>query len=110
MYTLIYKIMAHEEYCIRCLLSPDMRYLATCSSDKTIKIFDVNDGFRLLNKIHAHEGWIWDLGFSADSAYIVSASSDQTAALWDLKKGQRIVRYIGHTKAVTCVALNDSSL
>jgi target of rapamycin complex subunit LST8 len=33
-------------YVLKCLLSPDMRQLATISSDKTVKLWNV-DGFTL---------------------------------------------------------------
>lgn len=43
-----------------------------------------------------------------------TASSDKTAKLWDLKSGEVILEYNQphqqqHHKALTCVALNDSS-
>mmetsp|Transcript_67015 Transcript_67015/g.60130 ORF Transcript_67015/g.60130 Transcript_67015/m.60130 type:complete len:390 (-) Transcript_67015:17-1186(-) len=109
MYTLTHKISAHDTYCLKCLLSPDSRYLATCSSDSTIKIFNVMENFKLQSQLKGHRKWVWDMAFSADSAYLVSASSDKTAKLWDVKKGQKIITYEDHTKGVTCVALNDSS-
>ena len=109
MYTLTHKISAHSTYCLKCLLSPDSRYLATCSSDSTIKIFNVLETFKLQSQLKGHRKWVWDMAFSADSAYLVSASSDKTAKLWDVKKGQQIIAYEDHTKGVTCVALNDSS-
>ena len=52
---------------------------------------------------------MWDCAFSADSAYLVTGSSDKTAKLWDVKSGEVILEYKGHTKAITAVALNDSS-
>eukprot|EP00484_Ammonia_sp_Unknown_P022600 CAMPEP_0197024122 /NCGR_PEP_ID=MMETSP1384-20130603/4764_1 /TAXON_ID=29189 /ORGANISM="Ammonia sp." /LENGTH=389 /DNA_ID=CAMNT_0042452463 /DNA_START=37 /DNA_END=1206 /DNA_ORIENTATION=+ len=109
MYTLTHKIAAHDVYCLKALLSPDARYLATCSSDHSIKIFDVAGNFKLQSELKGHRKWVWDMAFSADSAYLVSASSDKTAKLWDVKKGQKIITYEDHTKGVTCVALNDSS-
>eukprot|EP01084_Bolivina_argentea_P134989 237944_1 len=109
MYTLTNKISAHETYCLKCLLSPDSRYLATSSSDQTIKIFNVMENFKLHTTLKGHRKWVWDMAFSADSAYLVSASSDKTAKLWDVKKGQKIITYEDHTKGVTCFALNDSS-
>ena len=109
MYTLTHKIQAHDTYCLKALLSPDSRYLATCSADHTIKIFNVLEKFKLQSELKGHRKWVWDMAFSADSAYLVSASSDKTAKLWDVKKGQKIITYEDHTKGVTCVALNDSS-
>ena len=109
MYYLTHKIAAHDTYCLKCLLSPDCKYLATSSSDQTIKVFEVNNNFKQFNRLVGHRKWVWDMAFSADSAYLVSASSDTTSKLWDLKSSQAIVHYDEHTKGVTCVALNDSS-
>merc|ERR1719195_1526259 len=101
MYTLTHKISAHDTYCLKCLLSPDARYLATSSSDTTIKIFSVLEHFKLQSELKGHRKWVWDMAFSADSAYLVSASTDKTAKLWDVKKGQKIITYEDHTKGVT---------
>ena len=48
--------------------------------------------------------------FCADSSYLVTASSDATARLWNLRTGDVVRKYDGHQGAVTCVALNDSSV
>lgn len=48
--------------------------------------------------------------FCADSSYLVTASSDSTARLWNLRTGDVVRQYHGHQSAVTCVALNDSSV
>ena len=48
--------------------------------------------------------------FCADSGYLVTASSDATARLWNLRTGDVVRQYHGHQSAVTCVALNDSSV
>lgn len=105
----LHKIDAHNTYCLKCLLSPDVKYLATTSADKTIKIWNVAQNFRLDKVLRGHQAWVWDCRFSADSAYLVSASSDKTAKLWDLRSGDTILDYKGSNKALTCVALNDSS-
>ena len=86
-----------------------LRYLATTSADKTVKIWNVEKNFTLDKTLSGHQAWVWDCSFSADSAYLVTASSDKTAKLWDLKTGEVILEYKGHHKAVTSVALNDSS-
>jgi len=106
---LAHKIEAHSKYLLRCMFSPDTKLLATTSADHTVKIWNVLDNDVCLDKVlTGHQRWVWDCGFSADSAYLVSASSDQTARLWDISQGETIRHYTGHTKAVSCVALDDS--
>lgn len=105
----LHKVDAHNTYILKALFSPDVKYLATTSADKTIKIWNVERGFALDKVLTGHQAWVWDCSFSADSAYIVSASSDKTGKLWDVKSGDVIVEYKKHTKALTAVALNDSS-
>lgn len=115
-------------YILKCLISPDVRQLATASSDKTIKLWNL-DTFALdrtltgmerqlsaVGLLHhhtlctGHQRWVWDCVFSVDAAYLVSASSDCTARLWDLSTGEAIRMYTGHHKACVCCALNDSAI
>ena len=103
------KFQAHPKYLIRCLLSPNVKLLATCSADKTIKIWNMEpQGIGLDKTLTGHQRWVWDMAFSADSAYLVSASSDHYARLWELQTGQTVKQYAGHHKAACAVALNDS--
>ncbi|KAG8465062.1 hypothetical protein KFE25_012425 [Diacronema lutheri] len=101
-------LQAHDKYVLKCLFSPDVRWLATMSADHTAKVWDTTN-FELSRVLAGHQRWVWDGVFSADSAYLVTASSDQTARLWDLDKGETIRHYTGHNKAVVCVTLNDSA-
>ena len=105
----LHKLVAHPDaYCLKCLLSPDGRMLATTSSDKTVKLWSL-DGFKLERTLTGHSRWVWDAVFSVDAAYLVTASSDATARLWDCSSGEAIRVYSGHHKAVSCCALNDSA-
>lgn len=105
----LHKLKAHSTYILKCLLSPDVRQLATTSADKTIKLWNL-DGFTLDRTLTGHQRWVWDCVFSVDAAYLVSASSDCSARLWDLSTGDAIRLYSGHHKAVVACALNDSAL
>lgn len=105
------KFQAHEKYLTRCLLSPDVRHLATCSADATVKIWSTSRyEFALEKTLIGHQRWVWDAAFSADSAYLVTASSDHVARLWELSSGETVRQYNGHVKAVVSCALNDSHL
>ena len=117
---------------LKTAISPDAQLLVTTSSDKTAKLWKLprkkqdntnngeapeektqedttNSSFTLQRTLAQHQRWVWDACFSADSAYLVTASSDHSARLWDLHSGSAIRYYSGHTLAVTCCALNDSS-
>ncbi|EKM82800.1 hypothetical protein AGABI1DRAFT_53282 [Agaricus bisporus var. burnettii JB137-S8] len=105
------RFQAHNKYLTRCLLSPDARYLATCSADTTVKIWAIlgNYEFKLEKTLMGHQRWVWDCAFSADSAYLVTASSDHTARLWEMSSGETVRQYNGHHKAAVCCALHDGA-
>lgn len=106
----VQRIEAHpNQYILKCLISPDVRKLATTSSDRTIKIWNL-DTFQCEKTLQGHVKWVWDAVFSVDAAYLVTASSDQTARLWDVGTGRDIRVYTGHSKAVVCCALNDNAV
>lgn len=105
----LHRLQAHDDYILRCCLSPDVHSLATASADKTLKLWNL-DGFGLSQTLRGHQRWVWDCVFSVDAAYIVTASSDCSACLWDCSSGEPIRTYSGHQKALTCCALNDSAL
>lgn len=104
----LHRLQAHNDYVLKCLISPDIRSLATSSADRTLKLWRLHD-FSCSRALRGHQRWVWDCVFSVDAAYIVTASSDCTACLWDSSSGEAIRTYTGHQKAVTCCALNDST-
>jgi len=105
------KFQAHNKHLTRCLLSPDVKYLATCSADTTVKIWSIspNYEFKPEKVLQGHQRWVWDCAFSADSAYLVTASSDHTARLWEMASGETVRQYNGHHKAAVCCALHDGA-
>ena len=109
-YVPVKKFQAHDSYILKCVLSPDVSYLATASADKTVKLWNVTDGFSLEKTLADHQRWVWDCVFSADSSYLVTGSSDHTARLWSIADGETIMHYSGHHKACVAVALNDQNL
>ncbi|KAH9960737.1 WD40 repeat-like protein [Lactifluus volemus] len=72
------------------VLSPDVKYLATCSADTTVKIWSISPNYESkLEKV---------LQATADSAYLVTASSDHTASLWEMASGETVRQYNGYHK------------
>jgi G protein beta subunit-like protein len=108
----ITKFRAHPQagsYCLHARISPDCRTLCTTGSDGSAKLWDTST-WKLSQNLQQHSKWVWDAAFCADSSYLVTASSDTTARLWNLRSGEVVRQYHGHQSAVTCVALNDSSV
>ncbi|KAL0334283.1 UNVERIFIED_CONTAM: Target of rapamycin complex subunit LST8 [Sesamum angustifolium] len=107
----LHKLQAHEGYILKCLLSPELcepnRYLATASSDHTVKIWNV-DGFTLEKTLDTSAGF-GTVFFSVDGAFLITASSDSTARLWSMANGEEIKVYKGHQKATVCCALHDGT-
>ncbi|KAL1191996.1 Target of rapamycin complex subunit LST8-1 [Cardamine amara subsp. amara] len=102
----LHKLQAHNGHILKCLLSPANKYLATASSDKTVKIWNA-DGFKLEKVLTGHQRWVWDCDFSVDGEYLLTASSDMTARLWSIPAGKEVNVYQGHHKATVCCTLRD---
>lgn len=103
------RFLAHSKYITRCLLSPDVRYvipcgserwlewqfsfryLATCSADTTVKVWSIspNYDFKQDKVLIGHQRWVWDCAFSADSAYLVTGYSD-----WDFIYWMKLIYYL----------------
>ncbi|EFC47830.1 predicted protein [Naegleria gruberi] len=106
---LIYQFNAHfNHYILKCKIAPNCTQLATCSSDSTVRLWDLSSQCRLQKTLNGHKKWVWDCTYNSDSSYLVTASSDLTAKLWDCNRGEYIKEYKGHAKAVVCCALHDT--
>jgi len=103
-----FRAHAPGSFCLHGKIAPDCRHLVTTSSDGTAKLWDTTT-WELTSTLQ-NQKWVWDAAFCADSSYLVTASSDHIARLWNLKTGHVVRQYHGHQLAVTCVALNDSSV
>lgn len=86
-------------------ISKNERWALTGSSDRTIKMWDLDTG-REIRTLKGHKGTVWSVVFSSDGKTALSGSSDKKVVLWDLKSGARIRTFSGHSDRVYSVAFS----
>jgi WD40 repeat protein len=67
--------------------SPDGKTIATASSDKTLKLWNLNG--QLLKTFNGHGNEVIDVSFSPDGKTLATASYDGTVKLWQLDRKKR---------------------
>ena len=87
----------------RIAFSPDGRHLTSGSSDRTVRIWDLESGESRV--LEGHAGGVNSIAFSPDGRQLASGSSDRTLRVWDLASGEsRVLR--GHAGGVNSVAFS----
>lgn len=84
-------------------ISPNLRYSASASADGSIIIWDNVTGSRITN-MSLPDVLFTSVIFLDDSERIVAAGTEGTLAMWSITSGDILLRYEGHTDAVTSIA------
>ncbi len=80
--------------------SPDGKSVVSASADKTIRIWNVENGMQI-GLLVGHTDYVTSASFSPDGKRIVSSSYDMTIRIWDVETGKQIGKPLkGHTSAV----------
>ncbi|MDZ7970239.1 MAG: WD40 repeat domain-containing protein, partial [Nostoc sp. DedSLP03] len=97
----------HSSYVNSVAYSPNGQQLASASSDKTIKIWDVSSG-QLLKTLTGHSDTVISVAYSPNGQQLASASSDKTIKIWDVSSGQLLKTLTGHSSWVNSVAYSPN--
>lgn len=88
--------------------SPDGAHLYTCSTDKTLSIWDVQLSNRV-RKLKGHQGFVNSVqGARRGVQTLVSGSDDSTIKVWDGRK-RYAIHTLDNSYQVTAVCFNDTA-
>ncbi len=94
---------------INCIeISNDGEILITASDDKTIRLWNANDGKRICT-LKGHEQGVTCLAISQNTQYLLSGSKDGSIKLWDILQQKEIRTFKGHNAEVKSIVFFDNS-
>ena len=102
---LLERTLSHGGGVLSLAFSPDGRMLATASTDRTVRLWDLAKG-TLLSGAILHEKSVRAIALSPDGRLLASASDDGTLWRWDAMTGAPVSSPISHGSPINVVGIS----
>jgi WD40 repeat protein len=107
-YELLCTLAGHEDQIRAICYSSNGKYIASASSDTTVKIWDT-EKYTLVHTLLGHIDEIWSISYSPDNKFIVSGSSDRTVKIWSIESGTLVKTLSDHVSSVFSVCYSPNN-
>ena len=98
-------LKGHQGSVLSVAYAPDGKTLASCSRDKTIKMWDARTG-QLLRTLTEHTGDLYSVAFSPRGDLLASGGLDKVIQLWHTQTGKVVRTLTGHDDIVRSIAFS----
>jgi WD40 repeat protein len=98
------RFSGHENAVTSAVFSPDNRRLASCSRDRTVRLWEIATGECEVLRGHTDE--VFAAAFHPDGTRLATGGRDRAVWLWDLVRGEEVARLQGHTSYVWSLAFS----
>ncbi|HEY9768843.1 MAG TPA: caspase family protein [Coleofasciculaceae cyanobacterium] len=103
---LIRTLAGHQDTISQIKYSPDGKLIASASWDKTIKLWDAENG-KLIDSLIGHQDGVNSIAFSPDSQTLISGSEDRTIKIWNITNQPKLSQTLtGHTDSIKAVTIS----
>lgn len=103
----LFTLKAHEKDINSLDVSPNDRFLASGSQDKTAKVYEIDystgpvrGSFKLIGICKGHKRGVWCVKFGRHEKVLATASGDKTVKLWNISDFSCIKTFEGHANSV----------
>lgn len=97
--TPVARLTGHQGAVLHIQFSPDGTMIASCSADKSVKLWSALDG-KFITTFRGHVAAVYHVSWSLDSRMLVSGSKDTTLKLWSVAKRELVEDMSGHSDEI----------
>jgi WD40 repeat protein len=103
-HAVVAQFAGHENIVNKGVFSSDSRYLATCSRDRTVRLWQIHNGE--CRVLRGHTDDVYAVAFHPDGTRLATSARDGVVWLWDVARGEAVARLAGHGDFVWSLAFS----